>query len=128
MLLFGLSDNSFLDLGMFAPLSELIKLLAPKGVVAVVAHPFRGWGQFKAELSQAHGICAVEAYNGHNNGEENEKAYNAAMSLGLPYTGGSDSHSSEDVGRCYTEFMDDVAEDALASALKSGRFRGVNTR
>ncbi|OGP12705.1 MAG: hypothetical protein A2052_08070 [Deltaproteobacteria bacterium GWA2_54_12] len=128
VLLFGLSDNSFLDLGMFAPLGELIKLISPKGVVAVVAHPFRGWGQFKSDLSQAQGICALEAFNGHNSDDENEKAYNAAVSLGLPNTGGSDSHSSADVGRCYTEFIDDVAEGALVSALRSGRYRGANRR
>lgn len=128
VLLFGLSDNSFLDLGMFAPLAELIRLITPKGAVAVVAHPFRGWAPFKADLSEAQGICAVEAYNGHNSDEENEKAHNAALSLGLPNTGGSDSHSSADVGRCYTEFFDDITEDALVRALRSGRFRGVNRR
>lgn len=128
VLLFGLSDNSFLDLGMFAPLGELIKLISPKGVVAVVAHPFRGWSQFKADLSQVQGICAIEAYNGHNNDEENEKAYNASISLGLPNTGGSDSHSSDDAGKCYTDFFDDFEEDGLVSALRSGRFRGVNRK
>lgn len=126
VLLFGLSDNSFLDLGMFAPLAELLRLITPKGAVAVVAHPFRGWAQFKADLSQVNGICAIEAFNGHNSVEENEKAYNAAMSLGLPNTGGSDSHSSADVGRCFTEFFDAVPEDGLVSALKSGRYRAVN--
>lgn len=128
VLLFGLSDNSFLDIGMFAPLGELLKLITPKGAVAVVAHPFRGWSQFKADLSQIKGLCAIEAYNGHNSDEENEKAYNASTALGLPNTGGSDSHSSADVGRCYTDFFDDVASDGLAGALRSGRFRGVNRK
>lgn len=125
VLLFGLSDNSFLDLGLYAPLDELIKLITPKGAVAVVAHPFRGWAPLKADLSEVRGICAVESYNGHNSDEENEKAHNAAVSLNLPDTGGSDSHSSADVGRCYTEFFDDVTEGGLVSALRSGRFRGV---
>jgi predicted metal-dependent phosphoesterase TrpH len=128
VLLFGLRDNSFLDIGMFAPLDELIKSVEPKGVVAVVAHPFRGWASFKSDLSRAGGICAIEAFNGNNTDEENEKAYNASVSLGLPSTGGSDSHSSDGVGRCYTEFFDEVAEDALASALRSGRYRGVKVK
>ena len=50
------------------------------------------------------------------------------MSLGLPNPGGSDSHSSTDVGSCYTEFFDEVAEDGLVSALRSGRYRGVRVR
>jgi len=128
VLLFGLRDNSFLDLGMFAPLAQLISLITPKGAVAVIAHPFRGWAAFKADLSRVNGICALEAFNGHNSDEENEKAYKAAMSLGLPNTGGSDSHSSSDVGSCYTEFFDEVAEDGLVSALRSGRYRGVSAR
>lgn len=128
VLLFGLRDNSFLDLGMFAPLEELIKLIDPMGAVAVVAHPFRAWAAFKADLSRARGICAIEAFNGNNSDEENEKAYNASVLLGLPNTGGSDSHSSDGVGRCYTEFFDEVAEDALAGALRSGRYRGVKAK
>lgn len=128
VLLFGLTDNSFLDLGMFAPVSELLNMMAPKGAVAIVAHPFRGWAEFKTDLSRVKGICAIEAFNGHNNDEENEKAHRAAVSLGLPNTGGSDSHGSSDVGRCYTEFFDEVAEDGLVSALRSGRYRGVSAR
>jgi predicted metal-dependent phosphoesterase TrpH len=125
VLLFGLRDNSFLDIGMFAPLDELIRHIGPKGAVAVVAHPFRGWASFKSDLSKVKGICAIEAFNGNNSDEENEKAYNASLTLGLPNTGGSDSHSSDGVGRCYTEFLDEFTEDALAGALRSGRFRGV---
>lgn len=128
VLLFGLKDNSFLDIGMFAPLSELIKLITPKGAVAVIAHPFRSWGQFKSDLSAAHGISAIEAFNGHNNEEENNKAYEVALSLGIPFTGGSDSHGSADVGTCYTEFFDDVDSTGLVSALRSGRYRGVKRR
>ncbi|MBE7414320.1 MAG: hypothetical protein HS130_03440 [Deltaproteobacteria bacterium] len=74
------------------------------------------------------GITAIEAFNGHNNAVENEKAFRAARALGLPATGGSDSHGKEDVGRCYTEFLDMVAEEGLAPALKSGRYRGVCAR
>jgi len=128
VLLFGLRDNSFLDKGMYAPVEELMKLMAPRGVVAVVAHPFRGWSAFKADLSKVRGISALEAYNGNNSDEENQKACDAALSLGLPSTGGSDSHSSADVGRCHTEFLDDVPEDSLADALRAGRYRGVRTR
>lgn len=125
VLLFGLRDNSFLDIGMFAPIAELIRFLSPKGIVAIVAHPFRGWGHFKADLASVAGINAIEAFNGHNTDEENDMAYRTAVSLGLPYTGGSDSHSSVDVGRCYTEFLDPVESATLADALRAGRFRGV---
>lgn len=98
VLLFGLRDNGFLDIGMFAPIGELLKLITPKGAVAVVAHPFRSWSAFKGDFSSLSGICALEAYNGNNSDEENQKAFDTAVSLGLPNTGGSDSHSSAEVG------------------------------
>lgn len=128
LLLFGITDNGFMDLGMFAPASEVLTYLEPRGAVAIVAHPFRGAGPFKTDLSMVQGITAIEAFNGHNTAGENEKALRAAMSLGLPATGGSDSHGKEDVGRCYPEFLDIVTEDGLAAALKSGRYRGVCAR
>lgn len=128
VLLFGLKDNSFLDIGMFAPIEELLKLMTPKGAVAVVAHPFRGWSAFKGDLAALRGICALEAFNGNNSDEENQKALDAAAILRLPNTGGSDSHSSADVGRCHTEFFDEVHENGLADALRSGRYRGVRVR
>lgn len=128
VLIFGMEDNSFLDLGMFAPLSELIRHITPKGGVAVVAHPFRGWGPFKIDLDAVHGICAVEAYNGHNTPEENQRAFEAASSLGIPTTGGIDSHSKEDVGKCYTEFDGAVTYENFVHLLKQGRYRGVCAR
>ncbi len=128
VLIFGIADNSFLDLGMFAPVSELIRYVTPKGAAVVVAHPFRGWGLFKADLDAVHGICAVEAYNGHNTPEENHKAFEVASSLGMPTTGGSDSHSKEDVGKCYTEFDDVVTPENFVHLLKQGRYHGVCAR
>ncbi|MBW7956989.1 MAG: PHP domain-containing protein [Deltaproteobacteria bacterium] len=128
LILFGITDNGFMDLGMFAPASEVLRYLEPRGAVAIIAHPFRGAGRFKTDLSLVKGITAVEAYNGHNTPGENEMALRAAASLGLPTTGGSDSHGKEDVGRCYTEFLDMVTEEGLVAALKSGRYRGVCVR
>ena len=128
VLIFGISGNSFLDLGMFAQLDELIRLVTPEGGAVIVAHPFRGWGHFKADLDAVHGICAVEAFNGHNTPEENQKAFEVAASLGIPTTGGSDSHGKEDVGKCYTEFADAVTHENFIQLLKGGRYRGVCAR
>lgn len=125
VLLFGLRDNSFLDLGMYAPLEELLKRIDGKGAVAVIAHPFRGWSRFKADLSEVRGVCAIESFNGHNSAEENDLALRTAVALGRPHTGGSDSHAMDEVGTCYTEFYDAVANGGLAGALRSGRYRGV---
>lgn len=128
VLIFGISDNSFLDLGMFAPLDELVRFITPKGGVLIAAHPFRSWGHFKADLDAVHGICAVEAWNGHNTPEENQLAFEVASSLGFPTTGGSDSHNMEDVGKCYTEFDDAVTRESFVRLLREGRYRGVCAR
>ena len=125
VLIFGITDDSFMGLGMYAPVSELIKYVTPKGAAVIAAHPFRGWGLFKADLASVHGLCAVEAFNGHNTPEENEKAMVVAASIGIPATGGSDSHGKEDVGRCYTEFQDEVTYENFVSLLRGGRYRGV---
>lgn len=128
VLIFGINDNSFLDLGMFAPLEEIIRHVTLGGGVVIVAHPFRGWGHFKADLDAVRGICAVEAFNGHNTPEENQKAFEVAASLGIPTTGGSDSHGREDVGKCYTEFADAVTHENFVQIMRGGRYRGVCAR
>jgi predicted metal-dependent phosphoesterase TrpH len=73
-------------------------------------------------------ICALEGYNGCNMHPFNVKAIKAAEALNLPYTGGSDAHTSEDVGACYTEFDDVVTAENFIERLKAGKYRGKDTR
>jgi predicted metal-dependent phosphoesterase TrpH len=74
------------------------------------------------------GICALEGYNGCNMHGFNARAIEAAVALGLPFTGGSDAHTPQEVGACYTEFDDAVTAENLIGLLKAGKYRGIDTR
>ncbi|MBI2412349.1 MAG: PHP domain-containing protein [Deltaproteobacteria bacterium] len=124
ILLFGIDERVISTLGRYAPAVEAVKAAKAAGGAAIVAHPFREWSLFSSDISNK-GFTAIEAFNSHNNHEENRKALVAAESLGLPTTGGSDSHSPEEVGACYTEFFGSVTVENFIERLKSGAFRGV---
>src|ERR1700731_2215120 len=75
---------------------SLIEVIHHEGGVAIPAHPFRdsGYGSQLDALLSRHGaaIGAVEGLNGQNSIEENRRAEDAALKLGLTAVGGSDAH------------------------------------
>ena len=79
-------------------------------------------------IGQVEGLCAIEGYNGYSHYSQNIKAVRAAEKLNLPYTGGSDAHEPRDVGACYTEFYSEVTYENFIEQLKSGNYKGVDTR
>ncbi|HWQ20964.1 MAG TPA: PHP domain-containing protein [Methanotrichaceae archaeon] len=121
VLVFGLNDSP--KQGILA--YDLVKLVHSLGGAAIPAHPFRASApSLRKKVCEVNGFDAIEVLNGNSNADENRMALVAAQKLGLPGTGGSDSHSRKNVGRCVTEF-DDVIKDEgdLVAALKSGRYR-----
>jgi predicted metal-dependent phosphoesterase TrpH len=104
---------------------DLVELVHREGGVAIPAHPFRSSAPSLGEsIFEIHGFDAVEVLNGNSTDEENRRALEAAQRLGLPGTGGSDSHSFKQVGRCVTEFEDDKIRNEmdLVAAIKGGRY------
>ncbi|HYL60508.1 MAG TPA: PHP domain-containing protein [Candidatus Acidoferrales bacterium] len=75
---------------------HLIDVLHHEGGVAIPAHPFResGFGSRLDALLSRHGAAlgAVEVLNGQNSEDENSRAQDAALKLGLTAVGGSDAH------------------------------------
>ncbi|MEW5745978.1 MAG: PHP domain-containing protein [Nitrospirota bacterium] len=126
VLLFGIRDDRFLGIGEAAPVREVVRFVTDRGGIVIVPHPYREWSLMRADLGSLNGICAIEAYNHHNNRTENDKAMRAARVLQLPTTGGSDSHAREEVGGCYTEFFMLVTHHNFIDALRGGRYRGVD--
>lgn len=126
VLIFGIRNDRVFRAGPQGPVNDIARLVREQGGVVVIPHPYREWSLLKADLGSLDGICAVEAYNHHNNRTENEKAARAARVLRLPTTGGSDSHLVEEVGGCYTEFFLPVTYCTFLDALRSGRYRGVD--
>lgn len=121
ILVFGLQESP--PPGILA--QSLVKFVHFWGGVAIPAHPFRTSApSLGKKICEIDGLDAIEVLNGNSNSEENRMALVAAQKLGLPGTGGSDSHSRRNVGRCVTEFDDVVKNEVdLVSALKSGRYR-----
>ena len=71
-------------------------------------------------------ISAIETQNGLNFDEENKKALEAALTLNLPTTRGSDCHKKSQVGRYITEFKRPIHDlDGLVEEIKAGRCRGI---
>lgn len=124
ILLFGIDERLVSALGRYAPASEVIRAAREANGVAIVAHPFREWAPFGSDLA-AFAFTAIEAFNGHNSNEENRQALVKAESLGSPTTGGSDSHSPEEVGACCTVFPGIVTEDNFIETLYLGGYRGM---
>jgi predicted metal-dependent phosphoesterase TrpH len=112
----------------YAPIKELIPHVQAAGGVVIPSHPYRTVNSLGDLIRSVGDICALEGYNGCNMHPYNEKAIEAAVTLKLPYTGGSDAHQSSEVGSCYTEFDDGVSASNFIEMLKAGRYRGVDTR
>jgi predicted metal-dependent phosphoesterase TrpH len=112
----------------YAPVNEIVRIVNEAGGAVIPSHPYRSVNSLGDIIRSTRDICALEGYNGCNMYAFNLKAIEAAESMKLPYTGGSDAHTSQDVGSCYTEFEDVVTEENLISVLKAGRYRGVDTR
>ena len=107
-----------------APIEATIAWVESHGGIAVPAHPtrlFHGIGLRKVEQLSLH---ALETLNGHTAELGNARAELVAARRHIGSTGGSDVHDLRDLGRCYTQFPDEVrsVEDALG-ALRQGRSR-----
>jgi predicted metal-dependent phosphoesterase TrpH len=109
---------------------HVIEVLHHEGGVAIPAHPFResGFGARLDSLLSRHGaaIGAVEVLNGQNSPEQNQRAEDAALKLGITAVGGSDAHfaSAKWFMTVATELEREVktVED-LCVELRAGRAR-----
>jgi len=126
LLVFGLNTDR-LSLG-GAPAAEIMEAASEHGGVVIPSHPYRRGSSLGDMVIGLSGFTALEGYNGCNLHPMNIMAIEAAASLGLPFTGGSDAHAPTEVGSCYTEFDTEVTEDNFIETLKTGRYRGRDIR
>ncbi|MBC8413776.1 PHP domain-containing protein [bacterium] len=125
-LVFGLNTD---NLGLKGrPVEEVIETIVEHGGVAVPSHPFRGSTSMGDRVKKLKNISAIEGYNGYSHYAQNSKAVKLAGSLDLPFTGGSDAHESHEVGACYTEFEKKVTYENFLQLLRSGKYKGYDTR
>lgn len=108
----------------------VIEVIHGEGGVAIPSHPFRdsGFGPRLEDLLAKHGaaIAAIEAINGQNTAQQNEKALVAAEKMGIAAAAGSDAHfaSAHWFLTCATELERPVATvEELCAELRAGRAR-----
>lgn len=112
----------------YASAGDLVRVVTKAGGVVIPSHPYRPVNSLGDLVLQTAGICAVEGYNGCNMHPYNVRAIEAAGTLNIPFTGGSDAHEARDVGACYTEFEHQVTSENFIDLLKAGCYRGIDTR
>ncbi|MCX7913323.1 MAG: PHP domain-containing protein [Thermodesulfovibrionales bacterium] len=109
-------------------MAQLVKIIDKRGGITIPAHPFRGTNSIGESLFRISGLFAIEGLNGYSMPFLNEKAIRAAAILNIPYTGGSDAHSSYEVGSCYTSFYEPVNQENIVRLIKSGNFKAHDSR
>ena len=112
----------------YAPVSDIVREVTRHGGIVIPSHPYRGGNSLGERIRDLAGLSAVEGCYGCNMHALNVRAIEAAGALGLPFTGGSDAHLSEEVGSCYTEFDNVVTSDNFIELLRRGAYRGIDAR
>ncbi len=125
-LVFGVDTDRALE--RYTGIEDVLKIVDALGGVAIPAHPYRGADSIGDRIYKLSDIVAIEGYNGCNIHAFNQYSIEAAMKLGICFTGGSDAHHYTDVGSCYTIFQEPANQDNIVRLLKSGNFTGFDNR
>lgn len=90
-----------------------------KGGAVILPHPYRKIKNYPDDLENI--IDCVESINSRSKKRKNEMARRLSNELGIPATGGSDSHTPWEVGRAGTVIPDDCSNSSqIVDALRSG--------
>ncbi len=109
----------------FLGMAETVDLIHDQGATAILAHPYglpKSWVRIH-EVRDS-GFDAIEVANSAQIPYYYicEKNRRLAEKLGLPMTGGSDSHISDTIGRSYTIIESDSRDpDDVIKAIRLGR-------
>jgi predicted metal-dependent phosphoesterase TrpH len=130
VLVFGVNEDlehAFDFADVHIPLEVVLRESKRCGAFAVPCHPSRaivGMFSHYDELGEAPGVEVVEILNGGGRGTENADAIRMADEYGYRGIGGSDAHIVSHIGRCVTEFEDEIKTiDDLVSNLAGDRYQ-----
>lgn len=105
---------------------ETVERINSLGGIPVLPHPYRmlsGVGEKNVK-----GFAGVEVFNSRSLQWENKKAEKLAEKLGAGETGGSDAHSSNEIGYGVTEFsVNSFRVDDLLQEIVKNRTKGYGT-
>jgi predicted metal-dependent phosphoesterase TrpH len=139
ILVFGIDKYVF---GMHRA-DQLAKYVEAAGGAMVAAHPYRRQMPWyirndeeyeqalqRAARNPAYQYCqALEELNGRGSDKENAFAKRLCDMMGMPGTGGTDSHAIQDIGKCATYFEREIrSERDLIAEILAGRFYAVDLR
>lgn len=133
ILVFGLNMNftTVIDI------RTLHRLAKESDAFMIAAHPFRGYpchaitdfdkaADLVLKRPVFDKVNALEGYNGRNMEGNNLFACQLASRLGFQYSGGSDAHAADELGKCITIFDNIIWDEReLLAELKAGNFKGI---
>lgn len=109
------------------PAAKVVEFAHSLGGVAIAVHPFDPLRAGVGNLIRKVKFDAIETINSHCFIYGNRKASKAASAGSIPEVGGSDAHTSSEVGNGFTIFPSGIG--GIIKAIKSGRTRaggGIN--
>jgi predicted metal-dependent phosphoesterase TrpH len=135
VLVFGVNDElrqSFDFARVDLPLEMVLSESKRCGAVAAPCHPGRvtvGMCAHFETRGPVEGVEVIEVYNGGSRSGEDEQALALAKERGYRTIGGSDSHIVSHIGRCATEFADELRNiDDLVEALRGDSYEAKTWR
>jgi predicted metal-dependent phosphoesterase TrpH len=106
--------------------AELFAIARKDGGLLYLAHPARD-GLLKVSRETVEYFASVEAVNGSDSRLQNLATTGLAKGFSRPGIGGSDAHTSAEVGRAATRFPGVISDDkALLAALRAGDYEAVS--
>lgn len=121
VLAYGLSAGS----STFATAASVFAAAQPEQALLFLAHPARDH-YLRVTRETVEFFESVESVNGSDTRLQNMAAAGLSRGFRLPGIGGSDAHSSAEVGRGATRFSAEVTDiSSLLRALRSGEYEAV---
>lgn len=101
---------------------DTVEAINRAGGTPVVPHPYRFWSGVGEKVVLDTEFSAIEGLNARSPRSNNSKAIALAEKLGLGVTGGSDSHSLDEIGTGVTFLEESVeTEEEVLEAILNGR-------
>ncbi|MEE9281997.1 MAG: PHP-associated domain-containing protein [Myxococcota bacterium] len=133
VLVFGVNEdllNAFDFTRVDLSLAKVVRESERCGAIAVPCHPGRprvGMCGHYEERGPVEGVQIIETLNGGSRGTEDADAQALADKCGYSGIGGSDAHIVSHIGRCATEFPQEIkSEEDLVAALREGNYKAVS--
>lgn len=108
---------------------EVVDEIHDQGAIAVLPHPFRHYETLPDGVLER--VDAIEGLNARSKAARNERARQLGTEHDIPMLGGSDAHTSFEIGRARSVVPDtyDASKEGIRAAIRAGDLsvRGTET-